>query len=73
MYSRRSVVLMLLRPIFFRGGVSIKERHLAVMLRMAQVDGAYPFLTADEQARADKWLNDAGMMLDRLEKESNVR
>lgn len=45
----------LLRPIVLDAKFSLETRRKHVLQRHMQVDSAYPFLTSDEQLRADEW------------------
>jgi hypothetical protein len=53
---RREIALeYLLRPIVLDGNHALCTRRKHVMHRHAAVDAAYPFLTLEEQKRADEW------------------
>lgn len=45
----------LLRPIILDASKTVMTRRHHVMQRHMQVDAAYPFLTPEEQERADEW------------------
>jgi hypothetical protein len=53
--TRDIALHFLLRPILLDDGQPLKRRRELVMQRQMQVDVAYPFLTPDEQVKADAW------------------
>lgn len=55
MVTRDIALHFLLRPILLDDGHPLKRRRELVMQRQMQVDVAYPFLSPEEQAKADAW------------------
>ena len=56
--TREKALNNLLQPITWNWGSSIKARQDLVSKRFNDVRTAYPFLTDDEKAKADKWKKD---------------
>ena len=53
--TREDALAELLRPITWDWSSSIRARQNLVVKRHDQVRTAYPFMSDDEKAKADKW------------------